>query len=79
MHYIDGSVQERRNPSALTLELRRSCTNPSIYRRIRHLGFCKIMDKVLSTTLIYRSTAKQFCEEDEFCLLVACYCNSVGI
>ena len=26
-HYIDGLVQERRNPSALAMELRLSCTN----------------------------------------------------
>ena len=29
--YIDGLVQERRNSSALAMELRMSCTNPSIY------------------------------------------------
>ena len=29
--YIDGLVQERRNSIANTLELRLSCTNPSIY------------------------------------------------
>ena len=29
--YIDGLVQERRNSSALAMELRLSCTNPSIY------------------------------------------------
>ena len=28
--YIDGLVQERRNSIAITLELRLSCTNPSI-------------------------------------------------
>ena len=28
--YIDGFVQERRNSSALAMELRLSCTNPSI-------------------------------------------------
>ena len=28
--HIDGLVQERRNPSALAMELRLSCTNPSI-------------------------------------------------
>ena len=28
--YIDGLVQERRNSSALAMELRLSCTNPSI-------------------------------------------------
>ena len=30
LHYIDGLVQERRNSSALAMELRLSCTNPSI-------------------------------------------------
>ena len=30
-HHIDGLVQERRNSSANTLELRLSCTNPSIW------------------------------------------------
>ena len=30
MGYINGLVQERRNSSALTMELRLSCTNPSI-------------------------------------------------
>ena len=29
-HHIDGLVQERRNSSALAMELRLSCTNPSI-------------------------------------------------
>ena len=29
--YINGLVQERRNSSALAMELRLSCTNPSIY------------------------------------------------
>ena len=29
--HIDGLVQERRNSSALAMELRLSCTNPSIY------------------------------------------------
>ena len=29
-HYIDGLVQERRNSIALAMELRLSCTNPSI-------------------------------------------------
>ena len=29
--YIDGLVQERRNSSALAMELRLSSTNPSIY------------------------------------------------
>ena len=29
-YHIDGLVQERRNSSALAMELRLSCTNPSI-------------------------------------------------
>ena len=29
-NHIDGLVQERRNSSALAMELRLSCTNPSI-------------------------------------------------
>ena len=32
--YIDGLVRERRNSSALAMELRLSCTNPSIYNYI---------------------------------------------
>ena len=31
-HHINGLVQERRNSSALAMDLRLSCTNPSIYR-----------------------------------------------
>ena len=30
IRYIDGLVQERRNSSALAMELRLSCANPSI-------------------------------------------------
>ena len=30
--YIDGLVQERLNSIAYALDLRRSCTNPSIWR-----------------------------------------------
>ena len=30
LSYIDGLVQERRNSSVLAMELRLSCTNPSI-------------------------------------------------
>ena len=32
--HIDGLVQERRNSSALAMELRLSCTNPSIYKHL---------------------------------------------
>ena len=34
---IDGLVQERRNSSALAMELRLSCTNPSIYN-MKHVA-----------------------------------------
>ena len=34
--HIDWLVQERRNPSALVMELRLSCTNPSIYLILKH-------------------------------------------
>ena len=30
MLYVDGLVQERRNSSVLAMELRLSCTNPSM-------------------------------------------------
>ena len=36
--HIDGLVQERRNSSALAVELRLSCTNPSAYGR----GLCMV-------------------------------------
>ena len=34
---VDGSVEERRNSSALTMELRLSCTKPSIYCQLNPL------------------------------------------
>ena len=33
--HIDGLMQERRNSSALAMELHLSCTNPSIYARFQ--------------------------------------------
>ena len=39
--HIDGLVQVRRNSSALTMELRPSCTNPSMYESFRsELPWC---------------------------------------
>ena len=35
--YIDGLVQERRNSSALAMELHLSCSNPSIYAGVFHV------------------------------------------
>ena len=34
-YHVDGSVQERRDPSALAMEFRIFCTNPSIQSRSR--------------------------------------------
>ena len=42
--HVDGFVQERRNSIANTLELRLSCTNPSIWRR------CFVLQETLRTT-----------------------------
>ena len=38
-HHLDGLVQERRNSSALAMELCLSCINPSIYANINHNVF----------------------------------------
>ena len=41
--YIDGLVQERRNSSALAMELCLSCTNPSIWDYVHHtLSWCQL-------------------------------------
>ena len=42
VHDIDGLVQKRRNSSALAVELRLSCTNPSIYSLKRKVHFITI-------------------------------------
>ena len=48
--YIGGLVQERRNSSALAMELRLSCTNPSIWRPCNtHLLHSSCRDKGTST------------------------------
>ena len=36
VHHLDGSVQERRNSSALAIELCLSCTNPSIWKTVKY-------------------------------------------
>ena len=38
LFYIDGLVQERRNSIAKALELRLSCTNPSMWYGAKHIG-----------------------------------------
>ena len=35
IEYIDGLMQKRRNSSALAMELRLSCINPSILRQFK--------------------------------------------
>ena len=37
VRYIDGLVQERRNSSALAMELRHACTNLSIWRAFENI------------------------------------------
>ena len=44
--HIDGLVQERRNSSTLAMELRISCTNPSILQHILLKGFDIMMEFV---------------------------------
>ena len=39
MDHIDGLVEERRNSIANALELRLSCTNPSIFDVVTHLFY----------------------------------------
>ena len=42
--HIYGLVQERRNSSALAMELRLSCINPSTYSNIRQEDFLQYAD-----------------------------------
>ena len=37
LQYIDGLVHERRNSSALAMEVRLSCSNPYIFARTSNL------------------------------------------
>ena len=50
--YIDGLVQERRNSSALAMELRLSCTNPSICNWLTKITSMK-MNAKSDTALTY--------------------------
>ena len=57
---IDGLVQERRNSIANALELRHSCTNPSIYnheKSAQKVGISYAMS--LYTTIYTRNQSKQ--------------------
>ena len=51
--HIDGLVQERRNSSALAMELRLYCTNPSIYKPARDNCYCHCTDRAES---LYNTT-----------------------
>ena len=56
MIYIDGFVLERRNASVLAMELRLSCTNPSIWICAMYFS---------DTWLISNSKERQFCDSNE--------------
>ena len=53
---IDGLVQERRNSSALAMELRFSCNNPSKYAAMfqKHVGIVSDIDLSWLTTVYLR-------------------------
>ena len=55
--YIDGLVQERHNPIANALELRISCTNPSILLLIIDMDF------------LYGEATLVFCQKYDLCVL----------
>ena len=68
---IDGLVKERRNSSALAMELRLSCTNPSIYAPMEYIPITRIVEcgknhyndviistmasEIISLTIVYSS------------------------
>ena len=59
--HIDGLVQERRNSSALAMELRLSCTNPLISRFTVH-DWCKSIANTLDIYIWYNILElQQFC------------------
>ena len=53
--HIDGLVQERRNSSALTMELRLSCTNPSIWWFCLHNGVPILAKQHLYISILWPS------------------------
>ena len=60
--HFNGLVQERRNSSALALELHLSCTNPSILLRIYTRNFKPMEVLFLHLTKCDKVTAKSFCK-----------------
>ena len=49
--HIDGLVQERRNSSALAVELRLSCTKPSIVLMANKICFVVLCSNVVMSSL----------------------------
>ena len=60
--YIDGLVQERRNPIANALELRLSCTNPSIWEMSRPLPVRSTVSLCVPLRLSVTLCDKQYVE-----------------
>ena len=60
--HIDGLVQERRNSSALTMELRLSCTNPSIFSRPIQQEFTNIITTKLCLEIAHLKVLLPFAE-----------------
>ena len=53
--HIDGLVQERRNSIANALELRLSCTNPSIFEfcdKVSHNALPDIAKQIITTSFL---------------------------
>ena len=76
--HIDGLVQERRNSIANALELRLSCTNPSMWYRITDILLAINCDAYVNTcrVLWYRADAMeipQSCTKPSICT-IAWYC-----
>ena len=53
--HIDGLVQERRNSSALAMELRLACTNPSIYASVNQSSIGSDKAKPLTEPMLDNS------------------------
>ena len=73
--HIDGLVQERRNPSALAMDLSYSCTDPSICdqqktesNRLKNFKNNKTHLKAFLKSPVIKLTGK-LSTQDEICLL----------
>ena len=55
--HIDGLVQERRNSSALAIELRLTCTNPSLCISMKEI--CHIFIQISLNFVLWGSIANQ--------------------